>query len=229
MLLVANWKMNITLDQAKVLGEFISRLPEAPNFIILPPAPYIAYLCNMLPNLSFGAQDISSKSGYGSHTGEISGEVIASTGAEFCLINHSEVKDSDSDAKIKILNCLETCLTPIICIGETIDIRKQNKTKEFIEFKIDQMLPKKADKIIIAYEPIWSIGSDIIPSVDELIDISSFIKKILSLNFSFRNYQIIYGGSVDNNNISILRNINTIDGVLIGRNSLSIERLNQLL
>ena len=134
--------------------------------------------------------------------------------------------NSISGTNLYIKNCAEAAIkndiTPIICVGESLKDRENNNAFNFIEKQINECLPDDFETIVIAYEPIWSIGTGKIPSSNEIKKMHSFIKKIISLK-SKKNVKVLYGGSVNSFNINEILLIENVDGVLVGGASLKIK------
>ena len=179
-----------------------------------------------LTNASLGAQNVS-RTTPGAYTGEISAKDLKASGVEYTIIGHSErrqyQKESLEDIHEKLKMLLEQGITPILCIGETKEEREQNKVEEVLgrelETATDGLGEEEKKKIIIAYEPIWSIGTGIIPTIEEIEEVFRFIKK------SFATNSILYGGSANEKNIDILKTSPLIDGYLLGGLSLKPEEL----
>jgi len=171
---------------------------------------------------AIGAQDLSIYEN-GAYTGEISAEQLKSVKAKYAIVGHSERRkyfnESDSIINRKIKNCLENGIIPIICIGETKEERIEFKTKQVLRMNLLEIL-KDIDKdnlknLIIAYEPIWAIGTGIILSPKEIDDIIVFIKDIVKSAYKF-DVKVLYGGSVSSSNINKLKDLDNVDGYLIG-------------
>ena len=148
--------------------------------------------------------------------------MIKSVGAQYVVVGHSDNRsegDTDTMLKSKVENSLNNKLKVVFCIGENKKQKKNKKTFEVLENQIKNVLEKKFNSkdIIIAYEPIWSIGTGQIPDADDLLKTSIFIKKILKDIFKKKSSPaVLYGGSVDGKNISQFKKLNEIDGFLIG-------------
>ena len=181
--------------------------------------------------LSLGAQDCHHEQN-GAYTGDISAKMISEIGCEFVIIGHSErrIYHKESDKKIskKFLAAIENSIQPILCVGESSEIRKEGKHLEYITNQLINSIPqdKKFVNIVIAYEPIWSIGTGKTPTIEELSEMSQHIKSTLSEKMSdkFENLYIVYGGSININNSNQLMNAPGIDGLLVGKASLDSEQ-----
>ena len=147
--------------------------------------------------------------------------MIKNLGCKYVIIGHSESRingDTDLLINMKIKSSLKNNLNILFCIGETIKEKKAKKTKKILISQIKKGLwkIKNIRNIIIAYEPVWSIGTGLVPKNNELLDNILFIKKFLRKNFKYKNTRVLYGGSVNPKNVKDLSEINQIDGFLIG-------------
>ena len=232
-IIIANWKMNLSLDDAFSKATALNKRNSSAQFILAPPTPYLAHFAKNCSKTSFCAQDVSSISGYGAYTGENSASIIKSCGVNYAIIGHSEkrtiMKDSNMTVRKKAENCVKAGITPIICVGETLETRRNNNYKEFISEQISESIPDNAINIIIAYEPIWAIGTGILPTTDELSVIFDFIKNNSAISQVARNAQLVYGGSVNSRNYKEIISIKGVSGVLIGGASLDDDELNSIL
>ena len=173
-----------------------------------------------------GAQNVS-KNKNGAYTGEISASQLHSYNVKFCIVGHSERRqiqnETDADIADKIKQLLDNDITPILCIGETQEEYNNKETKKILYKELVNDLiglsEKEISKVIIAYEPIWSIGTGLIPTVEEIDTILEYIKSLLSGN------KVLYGGSANDENIDILKTSKQIDGYLLGGLSLKPEKL----
>ena len=224
-IIVANLKLNGSLDFIKEYCEVLnSNKPFIANVcgIICPPAIYLSNCDINIPSFFLGAQNCSNYNS-GAYTGEISASMLSENNCQFCIIGHSERRiifnETNEDIKTKAYNLINSQLCPIICIGETIDERKKGIAKEIIKNQIIASLPKNASNqsVILAYEPIWAIGTGLTPTIKEIADIHFFIKNEIK---DFKNFKILYGGSVKVNNSKEIMNIPNVDGVLVGGASL---------
>ena len=166
-------------------------------------------------NIEVGAQNCHEQDVYGAFTGSVNSSMLKSVGAKYIIIGHSENRqagETDKLINLKIKSVLKSGLNVIFCIGETLKAKRKKITKSVLNKQIKAGLKniKNNKKIIIAYEPVWSIGTGIIPKSDDLFKTISFIKK------EKKNYKVLYGGSVNPKNINQLKSINNIDGYLIG-------------
>ena len=174
-------------------------------------------------NISLGSQNVSSNNS-GPYTGEVSARDLKSYNVEYSIVGHSERRNIESNEEIfnKVVRLLENNIIPILCIGETKEEKENNKVEEVLSNQLKLMLNIKEEyrtKIILAYEPRFSIGTGIIPTNEEITNTINYIKSILP------NNKVLYGGSVNEENIDTLKQINSIDGYLLGGLSLKIDKL----
>tara|TARA_X000001036_G_scaffold400220_1_gene404410 strand:- start:86 stop:823 length:738 start_codon:yes stop_codon:yes gene_type:complete len=222
MYFIANWKMFGSLNTLNSLHKVIKffkifKKNKKIKIIYCPPSTLIRPMSKKLKNTSIevGAQNCHQNQSYGAYTGSINSSMLKSVGAKYVIIGHSENRNAGETNKLinlKIKSALKSGLKVIFCIGETLKEKRKKITKKVLNKQIRLGLNKITDrrKIIIAYEPVWSIGSGIVPKTNELFEIVDFIKK------DYRNYKVLYGGSVSPKNIKELKSIKNIDGYLIG-------------
>ena len=224
---VANWKMfgDIkTLNSLNKVAKLSKSIKFAKSKIIYCP-PY-TLLSNFVQNfkktkIEVGAQNCHQSNVSGPFTGSINSKMIKDLGCKYVIIGHSENRvNGDDNALInkKIKVSLDNKLKILFCIGENFKEKKNKKTKIVIKSQINSGLKniKNIKNIIFAYEPVWSIGTGIIPKGHELKNNILFIKQLLKKRFKSKNPKVLYGGSVNAKNIKELRTINQIDGFLIG-------------
>ena len=238
---IANWKMFGNFSSLKIINSvnnYINKIKSKKNKVIFcVPNTLISHFSDKLKksNIFIGAQNCHYLDEYGPYTGSINSKMIKSAGAKYVILGHSENRiEGDTDKLInnKIKSAIKNNLVVIFCIGETLKQRKQNLTNIILSMQIDKglKLVKSLKKIIVSYEPVWSIGTEIIPTHKELNKTVSFIR--YKLNKKFNNkYQvkIIYGGSVNGINIRKLITIQGINGFLIGGASQSGKKFIDIL
>jgi len=176
--------------------------------------------------ISVGAQNCHYISDYGPNTGFVNSKMIKDTGSKFVIIGHSEMrKEGDDDKKInlKIKSAINSNLKIIFCIGETLKDKKSKKTNSVLKKQIKNGLKKikKYENIIFAYEPVWSIGTGIVPNNLELTKNIKFIRKILKSLKIVKNIKTLYGGSVNSSNVKSLSKIAVINGFIVGGASIN--------
>ena len=223
MYFVANWKMFGNLKSINTLNKVIkfskSKEIKKGRIIYCPPYTLIGSFFKKFQNclIDIGGQNCHESDDYGSHTGFINSKMLKSVGANYVILGHSENRikgENDKLINLKIKSALNAKLKIIFCIGETLSEKNKGKTNLILSKQIRLGLNKikKKSNIFIAYEPVWSIGTGKIPKNKELIKIVKFIKN----NFKGKSPKILYGGSVNPQNIKKLKEINNIDGFLIG-------------
>jgi triosephosphate isomerase (TIM) len=231
-LIIANLKTYLNLQDTTSL---LSSIPNGKNIVIAPSTIHLGLLAQKFPNLAFAAQDVSGiTNNYGAHTGEIPAVTIKDIGVNYSIIGHSERRSSMLDnantIAAKLIYCLRSSVTPIICIGETIEDRKSKKHLEIISQQLHSILDNIGDSnsdIIVAYEPFWSVGTGILPTLDEIKEVINTVKK--TVNFVDNRLFLVYGGSVNSQNAKDLINLDGLDGLLIGKASTNIEQFKSIL
>ena len=226
-LFIANWKMFGDLNSVKSIQSVInlSKKKNYKNAKIIYCPPY-TLLNNFViktrkTNLDVGAQNCHYEINTGPFTGSISSTMIKKLGAKYVIIGHSENRSNGETNNLinkKIHSAILNNLNVIFCIGENLFEKKNKKTNKILKQQIDIGLKriKKIDKIIFAYEPVWSIGTGKVLTNQELTKQVIIIKKIIKNKFKNQKIKIIYGGSVNNQNINNLKQIKEINGFLIG-------------
>ena len=226
---IANWKMNGQKDSYKLvksISNYCQKMKrKTSKVVICPPFTLLSELIKKEKKIKFGGQDCHYKS-EGAYTGSISANMLKSINCQYVILGHSErriyQKETSQELNLKIQSAIESNLTVIYCIGEKLEeIKKRN----LILKKQLSSLPKKIDpkKIIIAYEPVWAIGTGKVPSLNDINKIHEKIRHILSnlvsLRFS-KHVSILYGGSVNAVNSVDILNLDHVDGALVGGASL---------
>lgn len=218
-IIAGNWKMNGTREMLKNMIDAL-RGVKTKNHVILC-VPYT--LLNAAPDVaSIGAQDVSTHD-HGAYTGEISASMIAATGAKYVIVGHSECRayhgDTNDTVREKAAAAIAAGLTPIICVGETMDEKQAGKTMAIIESGVRESVPTDAHDIIIAYEPRWAIGAGLTPTADEIATAHTLIAKTLA-DMGLDGTPVLYGASVKGSNAAEIMSIPHVDGVLVGGASL---------
>ena len=227
MYFIANWKMYGNLSSINTVKNVIN-LSKKTKFkkikiIYCPPYTLIRPLIKKLrkSNIQVGAHNCHTDNEFGAYTGSVNAKMIKSVGGKFVIIGHSENRlegDSNKKINLKIKSSLKENLKVIFCIGENLKEKRNKKTNKILNSQIINGLKnvKNLNNIIVAYEPVWAIGTGIIPKLNDLDKQVKTIKKILNKRFKSKNPKVLYGGSVNSKNISDLRQISSIDGFLIG-------------
>ena len=221
MYFIANWKMfgNLkTLNSLNKLISFVRKFKKNKfKLIYCPPATLILPLSKKLKSTSIevGAQNCHESQSYGAYTGQINSKMLKDIGANYIILGHSENRELGEDDKLinlKIKSSIKSELKVIFCIGETFKQKKKRITKKVLGVQINKGLKNIINKknIIIAYEPVWAIGSGLIPKENELFETIKYIKS------KIKGVKVLYGGSVNQKNIKTIKKIENIDGFLIG-------------
>lgn len=233
MLIAGNWKMHGTQSFTKELINYlVENTKNSENEIaVFPPYPYLSLTCELLhtSSIQFGAQDVSAHDA-GAYTGEVSASMLADVGCRYVLIGHSERRAYHHETNELIAEKCQLAhqnkLIPILCIGETQLERDADSTYEIISAQLAPLLDSTfLEHTIIAYEPVWAIGTGKTATPDEAQAVHRFIReKIAKKNSSIGDkIRILYGGSVKASNAAELFSMPDIDGGLIGGASLKKE------
>ena len=230
MYFIANWKMFgglSTLNSLHKMVKFLKTFKKNrfTKIVYCPPNTLIHPMTKKLNNTSInvGAQNCHQHQTYGAFTGSVSSLMLKNVGAKYVIIGHSENRqagETDNLINLKIKSAIKSGLKVIFCVGETSLQKRKKITKLVLNKQIRLGLKKIKIKsnVLIAYEPVWSIGTGVIPKSNELFEIINYIK---SIN---KNFKVLYGGSVNPNNINELKLIHNIDGYLIGNASQDVKK-----
>ena len=233
---IGNWKMfgiPKSINILNKINKFNSKDKNRNKYrvIITPPYTLIESFSKYFKNkkIWIGSQNCYQKDQFSSNTAAVSPYMLRSVGAKYTLIGHSDNRgegDTDSMLKDKVEFALKNNLKVVFCIGENKSEKKNNRTFAVLKKQLTNVLEKKFNKnnIIVAYEPIWSIGTGKIPSAEELKKTTVHIKKILKNIFKKNSPAVLYGGSVDGTNVEMFKQITEIDGFLIGGASKSSKK-----
>ena len=235
-IIAGNWKMNgLKRDSWQLMNDLLSKFEnpdEKLNFemLICPPFTLISEIVAMSEGspISVGAQNCSDKLS-GAYTGEISPAMLKDLGAKFVILGHSERRayfgETNELVSQKAETALEQGLTPIICIGETLEQKENGSATAVIEDQFTKSLPASAtpDNVIIAYEPVWAIGTGRSATTQDIIDIITKIREVAEKRFGTKNISVLYGGSVKASNAKEIFAIKDVDGVLVGGASLKAD------
>lgn len=231
-IIAGNWKMNNDIYESKdlisKLLEGVNRLTLKCEVIICPPFTSLSEAAAMVNNskIKLGAQNLHQEEN-GAYTGEISAKMLISTGCQYVIIGHSERRTlfSESDELInrKINRALKNNLKPIFCVGELLEEREGNITNQVIENQLlnglKNLTAEELQSLIIAYEPVWAIGTGKTATPEQAEEVHIFIRQLLTQKFSkdfAENISILYGGSVKPENARALLSQQNIDGALVG-------------
>ena len=228
-LLAFNHKMNLLNSEIDKYIEEIKK-NDLSNCVFCPSAIYIDKFKKN--NISVGAQDISFAL-KGAYTGDLSILQLKELGITYSIIGHSERRDYYMDNRFintKIQLCLNNDVIPILCVGETLEENANGKTYNVCINEIDKAFIGNVglEKIILAYEPIWAIGTDTIPTLDFIENNVSQIKKYVKSNYGI-DIKVLYGGGINEDNIQQLSRLDVLDGFLVGSSSLKVDFIKKII
>lgn len=242
--IAGNWKMNMTIREALSLAEALKiRVGsiENPKIILCPPFTALDAVGKAIRNtkMQLGAQDLFWEK-KGAYTGEISAEMLLDLNCKYVIIAHSERRqhfhETDASANRKVFAALDAGLSPILCVGETLEERESNFTFSVVELQIRKGLaelsPAQMNNVVIAYEPVWAIGTGKNATPAQANEVQGFIRNILREIFGLEissSTIIQYGGSVKPDNISDLITEEEVDGALVGGASLNPDSFSEII
>lgn len=243
-LLIANWKMNLLPDQAQHLLKSVTAESVDLPVVFASPFPYLPLLSPLIKDkahIFLGAQDLSAYK-VGAYTGEVSGQMLRALGVKFVLVGHSERREYHREqAELlaqKIIRAWENELTPVLCVGENLQIREQGTHLAYIREQIAEVLAfisklsveqASQSPLVLAYEPIWAIGTGRTASPEMVQEVHSHIRQALRELWRGSMPSILYGGSVKPENATDLFAMQDVDGALVGGASLQIESMQALI
>ena len=237
-IIAGNWKMNKTSVEATSLAgelnDLVGRITD-PVVLICPPFTALSEVAMLLKDsaIQVGGQTMHEADG-GAFTGEITAEMLLTSGCTHVILGHSERRslfsETDKDVNAKTIKALAAGLTPVVCVGESLEEREAGVTEKVIEEQLvgslDSLSESGIKKIIIAYEPVWAIGTGKVATPEQAEDVHKFIRKLLADHFSdeiANEISILYGGSVKGSNADGLFCKDNIDGALVGGASLKAD------
>ena len=220
-LVIGNQKMYMNKEDVIAFRDMLKETDLTnKEVIVCPTYPFLEYYDGIVP---VGAQNVSTNDN-GAYTGEVSSHQLKSLNIPYCIVGHSERreynKETDEEINLKVKKLLDNNIIPILCIGEKLEERQNNLTETVIKNELTgdlkDLSPELVEKIIIAYEPIWAIGTGLTPTLEEIDESMKFIKEYVTSTYNVSKTTILYGGSVSDKNIDELNTVETIDGYLIG-------------
>lgn len=234
-IIAGNWKMNTSPNEGiALISEIVSHNQPTDDheIIICPPFTHLQSIQSVIKDSSIhlGAQTVSEQEN-GPHTGDISARMLSSIGCKYVIIGHSERRTNHQETNAlinkKIRTAIAANLTPILCVGESIEIRQKNQTLQWIEKQLTESLNDisiNANSIIIAYEPIWAIGTGEVATPEQAQEVHEFIRQTLAIQCP-----LLYGGSVNEKNSIALIRQNDINGFLVGNASLNATNFTKII
>ena len=227
MLIAGNWKMNGTGAELDAVREIARGVPAGVDAVLCVPATLIHRACEVASDFPIGGQDCH-QSESGAHTGDISAEMLAEAGARYVIVGHSERRtdyaEDDATVRAKAVAARRAGLIRIVCVGETEAEREANRTLDVLSAQIDGSVPSdaSASDLVVAYEPVWAIGSGKVASVEDVAEAHAHIREQLRsmLGEAGAAVEILYGGSVKPGNAADLMSVENVDGALVGGASL---------
>jgi triosephosphate isomerase len=240
-IVAGNWKMNLTFQEAdELLGTLIDNIesdgmPENVDAVVCPPSLYLELATDLAEGktLKVGAQNVSEHE-KGAYTGEVAASMLQSVDVDYCIIGHSERRqyfhESDESLAAKTLQLLKYDITPIFCCGELLPEREENRYMDVVSKQLEKGLfhlpENEFSKVVIAYEPVWAIGTGKTATPEEAQEMHAFIRALIGRKYSSEaavHSRILYGGSCNAKNAKELFSMVDVDGGLIGGASLKAE------
>ena len=225
-IIAANWKMNKTVAETEeFLRSFRKHsIPKTREVILCPPFTALAAASKLLDGtkIKLGSQNMHHEE-RGAFTGEVSARMLCELGVQYVLLGHSERRqlfhESDETVNKKMLAAVKARLIPILCVGETLSQRERNETEKIVLTQLKKCLSAvETDMLLVAYEPIWAIGTGKNATTKQAMEVHRIIRNYLRK--TYRDVSILYGGSVTPENAKELLNAENIDGALVGGASL---------
>ena len=219
-LIAGNWKMHglhAALPEIEAIAAAAGGL--AVDVAICPPFTLIASAARIAGSVAIGAQDCHAAAS-GAHTGCVSAAMLVEAGAKMCIVGHSERRadnhETDAEVKAKAEAVIAAGMTAIVCVGETIGQRQTGEAVAVVEGQLAGSLPQARDGLVVAYEPVWAIGTGLTPSVADVAEMHAAIRAVVG-----PDVRILYGGSVKPSNAAELLHVDNVDGALVGGASLT--------
>lgn len=235
-LIAGNWKMNGSLELIEAFGRACAdvQLASGVEVVIHPPFPYLETLRQALTGTAvrLGAQSLNPLPD-GAHTGEVSGSMLKELGVAYVLVGHSERRqlyhESNADVHERLLAALNAAITPILCVGETLTEHDAGRTQDVVQqqvsYTMEQLAPEQRRKVVIAYEPVWAIGTGRTATPQQAQVVMAAIREYIAgidSDLALR-LRLLYGGSMNASNAAELLAQPDIDGGLVGGASLKVD------
>ena len=241
-IIAANWKMNMTIELAKGFAAGMRGMDIGDKGVVICPPVYLARLLVRAlvgTDILIGAQNMHHEE-HGAYTSEISPVMLKDAGCEYVILGHSERRhifgERDQDINLKIISALNHGIIPILCVGETGSERERNATFRIVRNQLRLGLmgttPNRARALVIAYEPVWAIGTGRTATPSQAQTVHAFVRETLAMIYDFstaKETRILYGGSVTPENAASLIKEKDIDGFLVGGASLSPDKFRKII
>ncbi|WOG28982.1 triose-phosphate isomerase [Endozoicomonas sp. 8E] len=234
-LVAGNWKMNGSLEENRqLLGKLVSGLDTKAEVLVCPPSVYAQGICELLAGsaIKVGLQNVSDKAS-GAYTGEVSPLMVKDLGIEYVIIGHSERRslfgEGDEEVSAKFCALADQGLVPILCVGETLQEREAGNTMKVVTAQVEAVLrtagPERLANFVIAYEPVWAIGTGLTATPEQAQEVHAVIRSLLAEHDQAMadRTRILYGGSMKAANAADLIALPDVDGGLVGGASLVAE------
>ena len=238
-MIIANWKMNGSKELLKDWIDFVSQkieMNQEKECIFCPPSCYLDYAASLIKvstkEIKLGSQRLDSQL-LAPLTGGTNSEMLLEIGCEFVIIGHSEQRinfnESNQILRDKLKVAINNNIRPIFCVGESLDQKNSNQTETILLEQLDALPRNLVDKCIVAYEPVWAIGTGDNAEISHIENIHSFIKGELQNTTNLTNHiSVVYGGSVNLDNYKEIYSSNWVDGLLIGGASLDFKAFTKI-
>ncbi len=234
-LIAGNWKMNNLRSEAATLvaGLMEQRAEQDPgcDMLVCPPFVSIRPVGDLIENspIALGGQDCHSETA-GAHTGDVSATMLADAGCEFVIVGHSERRanhhENDELIASKAKAAISNGLTVVVCVGETLEQRNAEKTLSIVENQVTNAVPDNATakNTVVAYEPVWAIGTGLTPTIEQIAEVHDHICGLLTASFTDgEEFRLLYGGSMNPGNAREILAVENVNGGLVGGASLKVE------
>lgn len=231
-LVMGNWKMNGSLASNRKLVQAMlqDRRINRAGVALASPHVYLLQLADLLQMspMALAAQDVSQFGRDGAYTGEVSAIMLANVGCRYALVGHSERRQylAESNAVLaqKLANAIEAGVTPVFCVGETLEQRESGEHMSVIAQQLEIVDSLPASQMLVAYEPVWAIGTGRVATLDQIREMHEGIKAVcLQRTGGSDTMRLLYGGSVKADNAEAILSINSVDGALVGGASLDVD------
>lgn len=237
-LAAGNWKMNgLEADLAQISALEAAHKEAGIDILICPPATLLHRMADLTSKIAVGGQDCHAE-GSGAHTGDTSAAMLVDAGATHVILGHSERRtdhgESNDMVRSKARAALDAGLIAVICVGETLTERDAANTLDIISGQMAGSIPDAANgtNLVLAYEPVWAIGTGLVPTTDQIGEVHDFIRTKLEKRFGEgvgRSVRLLYGGSVKGSNAAEIFAVSNVDGALVGGASLTDEAFSPII